>query len=70
MNKRELYYGLGFTLFGIACIVAALLMDFREKAALWGLGGAGLGPGVTIIFKYIYIYIGQGRVISRATNNG
>lgn len=54
MKKSDIYVGIGYTLFGIACISIALLTEFKLEGILWGLGGAGIGPGVVMILRFIH----------------
>lgn len=54
MKKSTLYTGIGFMLFGIACIALALTTEFKIEGLLWGFGGAGIGPGAMMIWKYIH----------------
>lgn len=41
-------------LFGIMCIAIALIFEFKFESFLWGLGGAGIVPGIIMIWKYMY----------------
>lgn len=54
MKRSMLYTGIGYAIFGGICIIVSLIFEFRFEGFLWGLGGAGIGPGIMIIWKYIY----------------
>lgn len=54
MKKSQLYSGISYTLLGLTCIVIAILTEFKLEGILWGLGGAGIGPGVALILQYLY----------------
>ena len=54
MKRSELYMGIGYTLLGIILLMIALLTEFKFEGILWGMIGASIGPGITIICKYVY----------------
>ena len=54
MKKSILYTGIGYTLLGVISLIIALLTEFKFEGILWGLCGAGIGPGITMISKYVY----------------
>lgn len=54
MKKSTLYTGFVYCLVGVASLVIALTTEFRLEALLWGIAGAGIGPGVLIIGRYFY----------------
>ena len=54
MKKSNLAAGILYVLFGVACLIAALLMETKLEGILWGFAGAGLGPGILMICKYFY----------------
>lgn len=54
MKKSILYTGIGYILFGVISLIIALSSEFKFEGILWGLCGAGIGSGITMIFKYAY----------------
>lgn len=54
MKKTELIWGFVYMLFGLACLLAAMFTDSRLDGFLFGFSGAGLGPGLMMIFRYFY----------------
>jgi len=54
MKKSMLYAGVGYILFGIICTAIALIFEFKFEGFLWGMGGAGIGPGIIMVWKYMY----------------
>ncbi|WP_343209516.1 hypothetical protein [Anaerolentibacter hominis] len=54
MKKSMLYTGIGYTLAGLLFIILAVATETRLDALLWGFGGAGIGPGLMMIWKYLY----------------
>lgn len=54
MKKSTLYIGFAYCFVGITSMVIALMTEFRLEALLWGIAGAGIGPGVLIIGRYFY----------------
>lgn len=54
MKKSMLYAGIGYLIFGAMCIIIAAITEFRIEGMLWGFGGAGLGPGLVMIWKYAH----------------
>lgn len=54
MKKSMLYAGIGYMLFGLMSIAIALIFEFKFESFLWGLGGAGMGPGIMMVWKYMH----------------
>lgn len=54
MKKNRLYMGIVYLVFGGVFILLATLTEFSFEAFIWGLAGASLGPGIGMIFQYIY----------------
>ena len=54
MKKSMLYTGIAYVLAGIACFALAILFEWKIESLLWGLGGAGTGPGVMMLWKYFH----------------
>ena len=54
MKRSQLYCGIGYTIFGLVCIGIALATDWDGESLLWGLAGAGIGPGLSMIWKYFH----------------
>lgn len=54
MKKSTLYTGFAYCFVGITSMVIALTTEFRLEALLWGIAGAGIGPGALIIGRYFY----------------
>ena len=54
MKKSQLYYGIGYTIFGLVCLGIALATEWAREGMLWGLAGAGIGPGLGMIWKYVH----------------
>ena len=54
MKKSILYTGIGYTLLGVISLIIALSTEFKFEGILWGLCGVGIGPGITMICKYVY----------------
>lgn len=57
MKKSNLTIGILYLLFGIGCMILTLLMGDKLNGLdglLFGFGGAGIGSGSVIIYKYFY----------------
>ncbi len=54
MKKSNLVAGVLYMLFGVACLIAALLIETTLEGILWGFAGAGIFPGMMMICKYFY----------------
>ena len=54
MKRSELYFGIGYLLAGILFLVLGFSIQSRLAGIMIGLGGACLGPGLVMIFKYYY----------------
>lgn len=54
MKRSELYFGFGYLLAGILFLVLGFSIQSRLAGIMIGLGGACLGPGLVMIFKYFY----------------
>ena len=54
MKKSNLITGVLYLLAGCAFLLAALWTDSRLGGLLFGLAGAGIGPGIVMIWRYCY----------------
>ena len=54
MKKGNLITGILYVLFGVVCVIVALLVETKLEGILWGFAGAGIFPGLMMIFKYFY----------------
>ena len=54
MKKSNLAAGILYVLFGAACLIAALIGETKLEGILWGFAGAGIVPGLMMIFRYFY----------------
>ena len=54
MKKSNLITGILYVLFGVACLIVALLIETKLEGILWGFAGAGIFPGIMMICKYFY----------------
>ena len=54
MKKSNLITGILYVLFGVACLIVALLIETKSEDILWGFAGAGIFPGIMMICKYFY----------------
>ena len=54
MKKSYLMTGIIVVVFGIICLVIALMYETKVEGILWGFAGAGIIPGITAIGKYFY----------------
>ena len=54
MTKKMLYTGLIYLLAGLGFIACALIWELPGEGLLWGFGGAGIGGGVAMLWKYFY----------------
>lgn len=55
MKKNNLYVGIIYTVIGLAFLAFALWgPEIRLTPLFWGLGGAGLGPGLLLLCRYIH----------------
>lgn len=54
MKKGYLLRGMVPVLLGAAFIAAAVFTESPVDGLLWGLGGAGLAPGLVMIIRYFY----------------
>ena len=54
MKKSNLITGILYVLFGVVCLIVALLIETKLKSILWGFAGAGIFPGIMMICKYFY----------------
>ena len=54
MKKGYLIRGMVPALLGAAFIAAAVFTESPVENLLWGLGGAGLAPGLVMIVRYFY----------------
>ena len=53
-QKSNLITGILYVLFGVACLIVALLIETKLEGILWGFAGAGIFPGIMMICKYFY----------------
>ncbi len=54
MKKSNLFVGIAYVLFGMVCLMTVILLDTKLDGILCGLGGAGIGSGGMILYKYFY----------------
>ena len=54
MKKSSLITGILYVLFGLICLIMALLINTKLEGILWGFAGAGIFPGIVMIGKYFY----------------
>ena len=54
MKKSNLIVGMLYVLFGVTCLIVALLIETKLEGILWGVAGAGIFPGMMMICKYFY----------------
>ncbi len=54
MKKSNLVTGIVYVLIGIECLFVAVLTNTKLDSLLFGLAGAGIGPGCVMICKYFY----------------
>lgn len=54
MKKSNFIAGVLYVLFGLACLLAALLIETKLEGILWGFAGAGIFPGIIMLCKYFY----------------
>ena len=54
MKKSNLIIGILYVLFGVACLLTALMIETKLEGILWGFAGAGIFPGLMMIYKYFY----------------
>lgn len=54
MKKNNLYIGLIYMVFGVACLWFALDTEDTIGSLLFGFSGAGLIGGLSLIWKYVY----------------
>ena len=47
--KNQLITGLGYLVAGILCLIAGLLTESKFGGILFGLAGAGIGPGALLV---------------------
>ena len=55
MKKSNLITGILYVLFGVACLIVALLIETKLEGILWGFAGAGIFPGIMMICKYFLL---------------
>lgn len=53
-EKSNLITGILYVLFGVVCLIVALLIETKLEGILWGFAGAGIFPGIMMICKYFY----------------
>lgn len=54
MKKSNLITGILYVLFGVTCLIVALLVETKLEGILWGFAGAGIFPGIMMICRYFY----------------
>ena len=54
MKKSNLITGILYVLFGVACLLTALVIETKLEGILWGFAGAGIMPGLAMIYQYFY----------------
>lgn len=54
MKKNRLFLGILYMLAGAVFLLAALCTDSPFGGILFGLAGAGIGPGIAMIWRYFY----------------
>lgn len=54
MKKSNLITGILYVLFGVACLLTALVIETKLEGILWGFAGAGIMPGLVMIYQYFY----------------
>lgn len=54
MKKSNFIAGTLYALFGVACLIAALVTETKLEGILWGFSGAGIVPGIVMICQYFY----------------
>ena len=54
MKKSNLFSGIAYVFFGAACLCAAALTETKLDGIFWGFAGAGIFPGIMMIYKYFY----------------
>ncbi|MEG0240335.1 hypothetical protein [Anaerorhabdus sp.] len=54
MKKSILFTGVVYTLVGCVFLFCGIVLNTKINSILWGLAGAGIGPGVFLICKYLY----------------
>ena len=55
MKKSNLITGILYVLFGVVCLIVALLIETKLEGILWGFAGAGIFPGIMMIAETIRI---------------
>lgn len=53
MKKSNLITGILYVLFGVVCLIVALLIETKLEGILWGFAGAGIFPGIMMIIRLI-----------------
>lgn len=54
MKKTLLYTGIVYFAIGSICLALAMMYEFRIEGLLWGFAGAGVLPGVLMVWKYFH----------------
>lgn len=54
MKKSNFVTGVLYVLFGVACLLTALMIETKLEGILWGFAGAGIMPGLVMIYQYFY----------------
>ncbi|WP_312810336.1 hypothetical protein [Sedimentibacter sp.] len=54
MKKNNLLIGIMYVIVGVLFFLAATLTDSKLDSLLFGFAGAGIAPGIMIIYRYFY----------------
>lgn len=54
MKKSNLVTGIIYVSFGALFLLVAILTDSKLDSLLFGFAGAGIGPGIFMIYQYFY----------------
>ena len=54
MKKSSLYTGLCYFFVGLVCLILALIFEWRAEGLLWGFAGAGIFPGLMMMWQYYH----------------
>ena len=54
MKKNNLFVSLGYIFVGTMFLLAALVTETKLEGIFSGLAGAGIGPGILMLYRYFY----------------
>ncbi|NYB73682.1 hypothetical protein HZF24_05955 [Sedimentibacter hydroxybenzoicus DSM 7310] len=54
MKKNNLLIGIMYVIVGVLFFLAATLTDSKLSSLLFGFAGAGIAPGIMMIYRYFY----------------